>query len=243
MNKQPMIGVLPLMDKERDSYWMLPGYMKAIEEAGGIPVMLPLTSDKEIIRKLAGTFDGFLFTGGQDVHPALYGEEVSQACGEISGERDDMERALFAEVLKLDKPAFGICRGLQLFNVLLGGTLYQDLPSQRVSEITHVQKLPYDVPVHRVHIEQENPLHRWTGRESLMVNSYHHQGIRKLAPSLQAVGLAEDGLVEAVILPDQSFVFAVQWHPEFSYRSDDASMALFRVFVEACGGKQANQRS
>ncbi|MBY9078639.1 gamma-glutamyl-gamma-aminobutyrate hydrolase family protein [Paenibacillus sp. HN-1] len=236
MAQQPMIGVLPLMDAGRNSYWMLPDYMKGIEEAGGLPVMLPLTADRDSIRRLAETFDGFLFTGGQDVQPSLYGEDKLEVCGEVSNERDEMERQLFADILELDKPAFGICRGLQLFNVLLGGTLYQDLPSQRrtETEIRHVQKPPYDQPVHKIYVEQGNPLHEIVRKETLDVNSYHHQGIKKLSTELLAVGLAEDGLVEAVVLPDRKFVLAVQWHPEFSYRSDDCSLELFRAFVQAC---------
>lgn len=125
----PLIGILPLYDSEKESYWMLPGYMKAVEQAGGIPVMLPLTGEEQALAALARSLDGFLFTGGHDVDPALYGEEIAEACGELCRERDRMEAQLFRLALELDKPAFGICRGLQLFNVLLGGTLHQDLPS------------------------------------------------------------------------------------------------------------------
>ncbi|MCG7218050.1 gamma-glutamyl-gamma-aminobutyrate hydrolase family protein [Paenibacillus mucilaginosus] len=234
--KRPMIGVLPLYDKEKESYWMLPGYMKGIEAAGGIPVMLPLTADPEVITAMADTFDGFLFTGGHDVHPELYGERIEPVCGEPCTERDEMERVLFREVTAMDKPAFGICRGLQLFNVLLGGTLYQDIPTQFGSDIqvNHQQQPPYDQPVHRVYIEKGDPLHEMLQTDSMEVNSYHHQGIKQLSSQLVAAAKAEDGMIEAVRMPDKKFVLAVQWHPEFSYTSDPYNFRLFEEFVSSC---------
>lgn len=234
--KKPWIGVLPLYDKDKDSYWMLPGYMKGIEDAGGIPIMLPLTSDIEVILTIANTFDGFLFTGGHDINPKLYGEEVEDSCGELSDERDMMESLLFKHVTRLDKPAFGICRGLQLFNVLLGGTLYQDIPTERTTEskVEHKQKPPYTEPAHRVSIEKGNQLYSIMNTESLRVNSYHHQGIKKLSKQLVAVAEAEDGLVEAVIMPGKKFIFAVQWHPEFTYQLDEYNFRLFVEFVRSC---------
>lgn len=231
---RPMIGVLPLYDGEKDSYWMLPGYMQGIEAAGGIPVMLPLTADVETIAAVAERFDGFLFTGGHDISPGLYGENKERFCGGLCFERDEMEAELFHRVVRLDKPAFGICRGLQLFNVLLGGTLYQDLPEQFKSEVAHKQRPPYDVPVHPVYIERGNPLHRLIETEVMQVNSYHHQGIKRLSNRLLPLAQAEDGLIEAVMMPDRRFVYAVQWHPEFNYKRDELNFKLFEAFVRAC---------
>ncbi|AWB43860.1 amidotransferase [Paenibacillus sp. CAA11] len=235
MNK-PVIGVVPLYDKEKESYWMVQGYMKGVEDAGGIPVMLPLTTNPEAIRTMADTFDGFLFTGGQDVDPAWYGEKKEPCCGEVCEERDKMEKMLLERVLEQDKPAFGICRGLQLFNVCLGGTLYQDLPSQRASgqSIVHKQEKPYTVPAHQVYIEEGNFLSQILGTESISVNSCHHQGIRKLAEPLLAAAIAEDGLIEAVYMPDKKFMLAVQWHPELIYTSDPLQFKLFQAFVKSC---------
>lgn len=236
--KKPLIGVLPLYDTGKESYWMLPGYMKGIEEAGGVPVMLPLSTDPDVIKTIANTFDGFLFTGGHDINPELYGEKATDACGELCDERDTMEAFLFKQVIDLDKPAFGICRGLQFFNVALGGTLYQDLPTERIAQnkVEHKQERPYNKPTHSVYIETGNQLYNMINTEILTVNSYHHQGIKKLSKQLLAVAIAEDGLVEAVAMPDKRFVFAVQWHPEFTYKSDDASNRLFVEFVKACEG-------
>lgn len=234
--KRPLIGVLPLYDKEKESYWMLPGYMKGIEDAGGIPIMLPLTSDIEVISTIANTFDGFLFTGGHDINPELYGEKADDSCGELCDERDTMEKLLFKQVTELDKPAFGICRGLQLFNVLLGGTLFQDIPTQRRADnkVQHTQKAPYTIPVHSVCIEKESRLYEMIHTESMRVNSYHHQGIKKLSERLLAAAKAEDGLIEAVIMPEKKFILAVQWHPEFNYKLDDCNFRLFVEFVRAC---------
>lgn len=235
MNK-PMIGVLPLYDTDKKSYWMLPHYMKAIEDSGGIPVMLPLTTDEDMITTLAHTFDGFLFTGGHDVNPELYDEMMQSVCGELCMERDQMEAFLFHKVIALGKPAFGICRGLQLFNAILGGTLYQDIPTDMEAEqkIVHQQKPPYTNLVHSVHIEKDNLLHDILQTDQIQVNSYHHQGIKTLSDQLVAVAIAEDGLVESVVMPGYSFVLAVQWHPEYSYAVDGYSQQLFAAFVRAC---------
>ncbi|GAB1154881.1 gamma-glutamyl-gamma-aminobutyrate hydrolase family protein [Paenibacillus illinoisensis] len=234
--KKPMIGVLPLYDSNKKSYWMLPEYMNAIESAGGIPVMLPLTTNLEIIATLANEFDGFLFTGGHDINPELYQENAEDTCGELCMERDMMESLLFQKVIELDKPAFGICRGLQLFNVILGGSLYQDIPTQlQISNtVNHKQSPPYTNLVHDVHIEKGNLLHDIIQADTIKVNSYHHQGIKRLSDKLQAAAVAEDGIVESVVMPNQKFVLAVQWHPEYSYTVDSYSQKLFSAFVRSC---------
>ena len=235
MNK-PLIGILPLVDIERESYWMLPGYMKGIEKAGGTSVMLPLTSDKETLRKFVNDFDGFLFTGGHDVSPSFYREEVSDNCGECCPMRDEMETILLPMVLEQGKPVLGICRGLQLINVALGGSLYQDLPTQHQSSVCHRQPAPYDQPIHLVELIPNTPLQKCLGKDELPVNSCHHQGIKELASGLQPMAYAKDGLVEAVWKPGSRFVWAVQWHPEFSHKVDENSRKIFRAFVKAAAG-------
>ena len=148
--KKPIIGIVPLVDIERESYWMLPGYMKGIEQAGGIPLMLPLTADEENLQQLADEMDGFLYAGGQDISPGMYAQKRSRMCGQRCRERDEMETILFRMVYEQDKPLLGICRGIQYINVVMGGTLYQDLPSEYPSDTEHHQMPPYDVPVHSV---------------------------------------------------------------------------------------------
>ncbi|RKL65662.1 amidotransferase [Salipaludibacillus neizhouensis] len=232
---KPMIAVLPLYDKAKESYWMLPGYMKGIEEAGGIPVIMSLTADEEDILAIAENFDGFLFTGGQDVNPNLYGEKNENYCDEICEKRDFMEGILFHHVLRLNKPAFGICRGLQLFNVLLGGTLYQDIAAQRPGEnqLEHKQTVSYDQAVHHVYIQKDSTFYNIMKKEVIMVNSLHHQGIKHLADVLVPGAKSEDDLIEAVYMPGKNFVLAVQWHPEFNYHIDENSAKLFLEFVKS----------
>lgn len=232
--RKPVIGLVALYDEQKESYWMLPGYMTGLLEAGAIPVMLPLTDDKDSISQLVEGLDGLVLTGGHDVDPKLYGEKPEPVCGVPCPERDAMEQILLEAALEADKPVFGICRGIQFLNAYLGGSLYQDLPSQRPGDLAHHMEPPYDVPVHAVRVERDTPLYEILGTEALAVNSYHHQAVRRLAPELQAMAYAEDGLVEAVYMPEKSFVMAVQWHPEFSYRVDENSRRLFAAFVEAC---------
>ena len=126
MNRQPIIGVTPLVDAAKESYWMLPGYFNGILQAGGLPLMLPLTIDASRIAQLCHLCDGILLTGGQDIQPELYGAEPLPCCGECSPERDTMELQLLELAFQQDLPVLGICRGLQLLNVCFGGTLYQD---------------------------------------------------------------------------------------------------------------------
>ncbi len=231
--KKAVIGVTPLWDRDRDSCWMLPGHLEGLELASDLPITLSLTEDAGGISQLVSLCDGFLFTGGQDVSPELYGEKSRAACGEICENRDAFEQRLFAQALEQDKPMLGICRGIQFFNACLGGTLYQDLPTEYPSEVAHVMRPPYDQTVHSVALLPGTPLSALLGMAELGVNSYHHQAIKILAPGLGEMARSEDGLVEAVYMPDKSFVWAVQWHPEFSFRTDENSRKIFSAFVAA----------
>jgi len=230
------VGVLPLWDEEKSSLWMLPGYFEGVSRAGGIPVMLPLVSETEALRRLCGACDGFLFTGGQDVSPALYGEGGTPLMGPCCPARDEMERLLLDMLLAADKPVLGICRGLQFLNAALGGSLHQDLAAQLPGAVEHRQAPPYCRPSHGVALVPGSPLQALLGGATLAVNSCHHQGVRELAPGLSAMAAAPDGLVEAVYMPGKSFVWAVQWHPEFA-SADEASGRLFARFIRACEGR------
>ena len=228
--KKPIIGVLPLFDLEKDSYWMLPAYFQGLINAGALPVMLPLEVGEDSER-LVELCDGVLFTGGHDVDPALYGEAVMECCSQLCPARDRLEPAVLRAAMKKNIPILGICRGLQLINAALGGTLWQDLPTQRPESRNHRMERPYDRAEHFVTLS--GPLAEAYGADSLGVNSCHHQGIKALAPGLEPMAVAEDGLIEAVWDPKQPFLWAVQWHPEFSWRTDPNSIKIFRAFVEA----------
>ena len=217
-NRAPLIGVTPLWDVERQSVWMLPDYLDGIKAAGGIPVVLPIAMSETDAERIVETFNGFLFTGGQDV----------SSCPE----RDKEETLLLQKALEADKPILGICRGLQFINVFLGGTLWQDLPSQHPSVIVHRQGKPYGVPTHQVSISGE--LQSLLGKDILDVNTLHHQAVKDLGNGLTPMAIAPDGLIEAFQMPDKRFVWAVQWHPEYLFKTDHDSLAIFSCFVERC---------
>lgn len=229
--KKPVVGLIALVDEKKESLWMLPGYMEGIARAGGLAVMLPLTDGDEDIEALVERFDGFIFTGGHDLNPAMYGQEKLEVCGDTCPARDAMEEKLLRAALAADKPVLGICRGLQLMNAVLGGTLYQDIPTQLPSETNHRMAAPYGRAEHAVRISPELPIGDLPA--TVGVNSCHHQGIRDLAPSLKVWAKAPDGLIEAVYLPGKRYARAVQWHPEFFPVEDALSRAIFSGFVEA----------
>ena len=231
---KPLIGVVPLVDETKESLWMLPKYMDGVTEAGGIPIILPLTSDGSVISQLLDEVQGILLTGGHDVDPRIYGEEPIPKCGAACVERDSMEKELLDQALERDMPVLGICRGIQFMNAYLGGTLYQDLPTQFDSNVEHHMNPPYDVPVHSVSVLEDSALHRLLNKDKLAVNSYHHQAIKDKADRLKVMAVSEDGLIEAVEMPDKKFVWAVQWHPEFNYLKEESSRKIFEEFVRQC---------
>ncbi|MDR2102460.1 MAG: gamma-glutamyl-gamma-aminobutyrate hydrolase family protein [Treponema sp.] len=232
---KPVIGVVPIWDEKQGRWWMRPGYMEGIIQAGGLPLMLPMTLDEDGARQFADLCAGFLFTGGGDVSPHYYGAEILPCCGSICKERDTMEKTLFSiAVLQHRKNAFGICRGIQLFNVFLGGTLYQDIPTQLPkSRISHNQRPPYNRTVHQVQVEPGSLLRDLLGTDTLAVNSSHHQAIAELSPQLIPMARSKDGLIEAVCMKDRPFVWGVQWHPEWLL-SEESHRKLFDRFVDAC---------
>lgn len=231
---KPIIGVMPLWDDDKDSIWMLPGYMDGIRQAGGLPVIFPITDDEEDLKQLIHKCNGLLFTGGHDVSPERYLEQPLEGLLSCCEKRDSMEGVVLRGAIKENIPVLGICRGIQFINAALGGTLYQDLPLQHPSEIEHHQCAPYDVPVHDANILPDSPLHHLLGSRRIPVNSYHHQAVKKLAPDLQVMAVSTDGIVEAVWMPSHRFLWAVQWHPEFSFQKDENSRKIFQAFVGAC---------
>lgn len=233
--KKPIIALTPYFNIEREEPYMRPAYLKAIRAAGGIPVILPLDLEKEDLQQIVDMSDGFLFTGGPDIHPFYFGEETQAHCGNVCLRRDRMEMILLQLVMKTGKPVFGICRGIQLLNVALGGDIYQDIPSQFPQDfpIAHVQPFDYEIPSHKVDVVSGSLLERLTGCETLNVNSMHHQACRRLAPGLAAGGYASGGLIEAIEKPDYPFFLGVQWHPEYLWEQDPAIRKIFEAFIEA----------
>lgn len=207
-------------------------YCKAIIRAGGIPVLLPPLEEAEIPH-LFETLGGLLFTGGVDIDPQTYGESPHPLLGDVDAERDRFELALMRYALShTDVPVLGVCRGLQLLNVALGGTLWQDLPSQRPSHVHHSQRDHRYKAVHPVRLAPDSTLASLLPRV-LAVNSLHHQGIRDLAPGLRPAAWSPDGVVEAAEVEGHPFRVAVQWHPEnLAAASYPEFIALFERLIE-----------
>ncbi len=222
-------------------------YIVAIQEAGGLPLILTPAHTGASLRELYELLDGLVLSGGEDVEPNRYGEAVAYPSVEAVPERDALELTLIEWALAAGLPVLAICRGIQLLNVALGGTLYQDLPSDRPGHLGHDQMKieppwPRTEPHHAVAVLPSSGLCELLGSGTVEVNSMHHQGIKSLAPGLWAVAHAPDGLVEGVEARDPataSFLVGVQWHPEELARTGDpASRRLFEGFVVAAAKRQ-----
>ena len=236
-NQKPLIALTPYFNIERDEPYMRPAYLKAIRAAGGTPLILPLDLEEDDLLQIVNTFDGFLFTGGPDIHPFYFGEETQAHCGNASVARDTMELLLLKAAMAAGKPILGICRGAQIINVGLGGTIYQDIPSQteRSFPIAHKQPFPYPVPSHHVTVLKDSLLAGIAaGQTELAVNSFHHQAVQTPAPGLTVSAYAPDGIIEAVEMQDYPYLLGVQWHPEHMWPKDRAATNIFKSFVEAC---------
>ena len=231
---RPRIGVLPLYNSEKQIFWINPLYFRGVEQAGGQPAMLSLTECEDDWEDACQMYDGFVFTGGQDVDPALFGQEKIPECGYQAPLRDNQELWMVRRLRELDKPVLGICRGLQVMNVALGGTLIQDIPTQRPSPVIHLQQMPYELPHHQVTILRDSLLYSLVGKEHLSVNSMHHQAALDVAPGFRVTARAEDGMIEAIELPDRRFFLGIQWHPEHMWQDYQSGRDIWRGLVEAC---------
>lgn len=234
--RKPLIGLTPAHDMESGDVKARPTYMRALKAAGAIPVVMPLDASEEDLKQLSQDLDGFLFTGGPDVHPFLFGEETQAHCGNVSPARDQMEISLLPMIMELQKPILGICRGIQVLNIALGGNIWQDIPSQvtRDFPLAHSQPFSYDMPCHTVALTEGSLLARISESSSIEVNSMHHQAVKDLAPGLIASAYSTDYLIEALEMPDYPFFIGVQWHPEYLWEKNKEAFRLFQTFVKAC---------
>ena len=175
--------------------------------------------------------DGLLISGGNDVSPSMYDRQETK-CGTLDLNRDRIEKKLLEAALEKNMPVLGICRGIQLMNAALGGTLHQDLPTEGFTNHTIVDK-DRNVATHTVDVKENSLLADIIGSGELGVNSFHHQAIDTLASGLEAAAVTREGIIESVYMPDRQFVLAVQWHPEMMYDSEQ-QQKIFKAFVEAC---------
>lgn len=233
---RPLIGIptRTLQPEEIAFHAIATTYTRAVEMAGGAPVLIPLRLGEETLRAIFSRLDGLLLAGGVDVHPKEFGEEVQSYCGEIHPERDVVELQLVRWALASETPILGICRGIQLLNVAAGGSLYQDIPAQVPGTLHHSHRKgdPYDRRVHSIRIDPQSILARAFDRPEVEVNSLHHQSLKQIAPGFRLVAQAPDGIVEGIEAEGRHFVLGVQFHPEWMVE-DPQMVRIFQEFVRA----------
>lgn len=233
MKSWPVIGVSGSHNIEGKYLFLRENYLNSVIRAGGLPVLLPETTDDQMVEVILDHIDGLLLSGGCDVLPARYGEATLPACGEVDEQRDAFEMLITRKAIERGMPVFGICRGVQLLTVLLGGTLIQDIESQcGIPNQVHNQKAPYDAPVHSVNLLPGGFFAALVGGEPLSTNSMHHQAIKDAGPQLRVEGTSEDGIIEAVCVKDDDrCIYGVQFHPEYLAEQDPRMSALFAHLV------------
>lgn len=223
------------MDVGGDRFYLRKHYSEAIAHAGGSPLLIPLIPDKVFADELTTHLDGIVLSGSNsDVDPNRYKQEPHLKIGSVLTRRDQTDWLLLEGVFKKKKPLLAICFGIQILNVYLGGTLWQDIPSQVKGAVKHDQTSSEDYHSHSLRIKSGSLLDSLVGFQKIKVNSYHHQAIRELSPKLISVASSTDGIVEAVELRTRGqFLLGVQWHPEIGWEADDLSQKIFRRFVDA----------
>jgi len=222
------------MDAGKNRFYLRKNYSEAIFEAGGTPVLLPLIPRRDFSQELAKSLDAIVISGSNsDVDPHLYGEEPHPKLASVMTRRDQTDLYLLEAVFRRHTPLLAICFGIQILNVFLGGTLWQDLDSQVNGAVKHSQDSSDDYRSHTVSIRSTSLLHELAGEKETRVNSYHHQAIHKVAGQLVPTAKALDGIIEAVELRDKKhFVLGLQWHPEIGWEKDELSRRIFSRFVE-----------
>lgn len=229
MKQRPTIGI-PFMGTSLFRRYMCGKYVSCLQEAGADVRILQPTTDTEILTSYIKQCDGFLFPGGADIDPSYYGQEPIPECGKPNTVRDTMEYPLMELALQEEKPILCICRGLQMLNVVLGGTLNQDI--KKSQKYKHSDFLHRSTTTHPINITPNTMLHHLLNHDTIMVNSIHHQTIHTLGEGLIITAKSPDGFVEAVELPSHPFCIAVQWHPEHMARKTPEQLKLFQALVQ-----------
>lgn len=215
-------------------------YVHAVESAGGLPILIPAHIPLSDLENLLLCLDGLLFAGGVDLQPCLYGEQKHPSVQIVDPQLDAFEVALATWALQRDLPILGICRGMQLINVVLGGTLYQDISTQYPDSLKHWRRdLPRTELVHPVTIEQGSLMEQILSTRQLFVNSFHHQAVKDPGKGIHICGWADDGIAESLEMPGYRFVMGVQGHPEEIYQAVPAFARLFQAFIASCSQSSA----
>lgn len=234
---KPIIGITTFLEsKAKESYESVNyNYIKSVYLAGGIPVLIPIVEDEEIVNNYLKSIDGLILSGGEDVSPLMYGENPMEKVQLICAQRDKFEKELFLEALKSNIPVLGICRGLQVMNVALGGTLYQDINTQIENSLGHYQKdTPANNLYHQIKIDDESILFDIFDEKKISINSFHHQSIKKIGNGLEEIAWSVDGVVEGIEHISKDFALGVQWHPEDLAVKYPEFLNLFKALVQAC---------
>jgi putative glutamine amidotransferase len=228
--KRPIIGITMDTRDEGNYYQLGFDYAKAVETAGGVPLGIPYKTGHSLIPQILGVLDGILFTGGNDLDPALYGEAWHPKAQRIDPDRQNFELALLAEVERRRLPALAICLGCQLFNVYRGGSLYQFLPD--VAEKNEHRRGDATVRRHPIKVEPDSALGRMIGKSEISANTYHKQAVKTVGRGLRVTAVSDDGIVEGLEDPTLPLFAAVQWHPE-RLHTEAEHLAPFRLLVDA----------
>ena len=230
VSNKPLIGISLGWSETKNS--VNNTYVNSVLMNGGVPYLIPVTDDVEVLRQVVAQLDGIVFTGGEDFAPAYFGEEEHEHLGEVNVNRDTYDLTLFKLASDRNIPTLGICRGLQLINVGMGGTLYQDLPSQKPSDINHRQEEAGTVATHSVSVVEGSLMHQILGEKEIQVNTFHHQAIKKLAPGLKIVGWANDSVPEMIEAYPNRQILGTQFHPEiFTANGDKLLGKLFQFLI------------
>jgi putative glutamine amidotransferase len=240
---KPLIGIPTRTIKDKDeyhSYGIRFTFPRAIEKAGGAPVLIPLQLAPDTLRDVFARLDGLMLAGGVDVHPKEFGEAVEDFCGEIDEHRDAVELSMTRWALEHQVPVFGICRGIQSLNIAAGGSLYQDIPAQLEAKLPHAHRSgdPYNLRAHEIQIERDSQLARALGETQVQVNSLHHQSVKQVAPGFRVVATAPDGIIEGIEATNGNYAVGVQFHPEWLIDDDARMLRLFQDFVRASAEKK-----
>jgi putative glutamine amidotransferase len=210
-------------------------YCRAVENAGGVPLILPAMSSGPALKRFLDLVDGLLVSGGDfDIHPSFYREKPITSLGAIKQERTEFELDLTAAALKRDLPVLGICGGEQAINVILGGTLYQDIPTQLPQAGNHQQSDRKETGGHHILVHERTRLRKILRRRRVEVNTTHHQAVRRPGKGLIVNATAEDGLIEGIESERHSFVIGLQWHPEVLAARHEHQRRIFKTFIAAC---------
>lgn len=231
---KPIIGITTFESEEKGYHRVSSNYINSVFAAGGIPVNIPIIHNEKDYNNYLDILDGIIFTGGLDVSPLTYGENPLKEINLISSIRDKYEMGLFKKAYERKLPILGICRGLQIGNIVLGGNLYQDINTQVPGSLGHRPKgIPNDEFYHSINIKKNTKLYNIFNKEKIFVNSLHHQAIKKLGKDLIISASSEDGIIEAIESTDDRFFIGLQFHPENLTKKHEEFLNIFRELIEA----------